>query len=468
MLYSVRVRGIYATALSVLLHEKGFLIADPSRVLESRLSLPPVRRAPEVTVKSLSDDLDSVLVIGYPWEAGERVYSTLAEAIPYTVARRGLLGLYTVVDAVSLGNCDARTVDGVVVRLSSNECPPPGEALRGTIVKEALEAGARPVLSPSIRVVGPHLIVSHPGSGVSFSEHIRGEEERARLLAAIMGKGLESSHHIHFRSGARLASDYEIAEEAEKLAGEAEKLWSEGPSGGEAIIRRGEFIGIVGFTSASKRVLDSYRSRITETIDRHHSLKSTGEPASTLVDCGEEQLRSGGSLSGAGIEYYLAKRREGRSILLLHKKPDGSTARLGPYKLSSATRREDRIVLVAEKTLKSHGILDGLNVEKRPGDRAVSRIDTGEWHIIHEYYDRSGRLLGVYGNINSPPEIGDGIVKYFDLYIDVVKRPGEAPEIIDRDQLDTALEQGIVSKDLYERALEEAERLSRILASAYP
>ena len=32
-LYTVRVRGIYATALSVLYHSRGFLIADASEVL---------------------------------------------------------------------------------------------------------------------------------------------------------------------------------------------------------------------------------------------------------------------------------------------------------------------------------------------------------------------------------------------------------------------------------------------------
>ncbi|MEB3806234.1 MAG: DUF402 domain-containing protein [Desulfurococcales archaeon] len=468
MLYAVRVRGIYATALSVLLHRKGFLLSDASRIIQQRLNILYASRAPEVTVKSLEDKPDYILVIGYPWDAGEAVYKALLEELPYAVTRRGTLGLYTIADARSLGDCRVELPGGVEGRLDSGECPEPGEAVRVTIVREALEPRRSIVARSELRVVGRHAIVSRPGSGVSFSEHIRDPELKASLIA-LAGKIVDlDEYHVHFRSGSRLASESVIAGEVESLLSELDKYHREKPSGEPRIVRRGEFIALLGLPSPSKSHLDGLRREITPTIDRHHSIKSFSDESSSLVDCAEAQLGIGGTLRGIGIEYYLMSRQTGKKVVVEHHKPDGDLIRLGPYTVKAARFSEDVVEVDLERRLKGGGTLDGLGVEKRPGDWVKTRIRSGDWFIVHEYYSGSGNLLGVYANINTPVEFGPGRIKYFDLYIDVVKRPGGEARVIDREELDHAYSSGLITRSLYEKALETAEYMARRLSSTYP
>ncbi|MCE4629908.1 MAG: DUF402 domain-containing protein [Desulfurococcales archaeon] len=467
MLYTVRVRGIYATALSLLLHKKGFLLSDVSKVLLNRLPIIPSQRTPEVTVKSLEKKLDYLLVIGYPWDAGESVFNTLIEELPYVIARRGSLGLYTVFDGVSMGDCIVKGPNGVEALLDSGECPSKGARVRVTVVRESLEKARKIIVKDILKVVGQHVIITRPGTGVTFSEHIRNDEVKSTLLSLLQGIIDLSNNHVHFRSGAKLAQPTQIENEVKSLLEELEKLESTPISSEERIVRRGEFIGILGLPSPTKEYLDEIRRTVTPTIDKHHSLKSFGDESSMLVDCAETQISIGGDIKGYGIEYYFAKRDLGRFIILEHHKPDGEVITLGRYHVETVRLEEEQVVLEISKKMKSRGVLDGLGVEKRPGDMVKTKVRTGEWYIIHEYYTPSGSLLGVYANVNTPVEIGPSKIKYFDLYIDVVKKPGKEPEIIDAEELEKALELGLVSSSLYKQAIETAQYLKRKLSSTY-
>ena len=463
MLVSVRVRGIYATALSWLLHRKGFLLSDVSEVLRKRLPLPPSERPPDVTVKSL-DDPEYILVIGYPWEAGASVEKAITEEVRHYTIRRGRLGLYTVVDVEVTGDCRGR-VEGVEVRLDQEPCPEPGSRVRASIVREALEPGQEPLARPGVRLVGSRVIVSVPGEGVSFSEHIRDPGLRADLLASLIERVDTSRVHVHFRSGARVGDPDEAAREAEALAREAGELQAQGP-GDAGIVRRGEYIAIIGLPRPAKEVLDDYRSQVTPTLRGHHSLKSMGDRESSLVDCAEEALSQGASIEGLHIEYHLA--RKSRRLVIDHYKPDGSRLRLGPFNVDSVQRAGEGYRVTLTRTFTRPGTLDGLGVEKRPGDTSKTIVEYGKWYVIHEYMDSSGHLLGVYANVNTPPEIGQGRIKYLDLYVDVVKKPGEPARIIDEGQLREAAERGLLARETVEKALETAEYLRRRLDSSYP
>jgi len=465
LLYAVRVRGIYSTALSVLLHEKGFLIADASKILQSRLNLPVVQRAPEVTVKN-TDDLDYILVIGYPWEAGEKVFNTIRDSLKYPITRYGKIGLNTIIDGVSLGNCKLHLENLGEITLHGTPCPEEGEIVRASIVREALESGRYPIARRELRLVGMHTIVTYPGRGVSFSEHIRSDEEKAKLLSILSRKKIEDLH-IHFRSGAKLANEAILEQEITELAREAKRLAEEKPSQ-PRIVRRGEFIGLIGITPPDKELLDSYRSRITTTIDKHHSLKSLGNEISNLVDCAESVYNEETRIKGIQIAKFLSTKNLNKKVILIHKKPDGSTIKLGPYIVKTMQFTDESIELNLEKTIRRKGILDGLGIEKKPGDIVQTTINTKEWYIIHKYYDsRTGKLLGIYVNINTPPEIGVGYIKYFDLYIDVIKIPGEEAKIIDLDQLEMYWKNNFISKKLYERALVEAEKVKNKINNNY-
>jgi len=471
LVYLVRVRGIYATALAALFSRRGFLLADLSRVLQDRLRLPTSDAPPHVTVKSGEERLEDLVVVGYPWEAGVEAEKAIIEEALHVSAARAKLGVHTVVDAVGVGGCYAEGPLGVRMRVVEGDCPGEGERVRLSIVREALEPGEEVQARRGVDLVGLRVVVRVPGSGVSFSKHIR-EERRLELLSEVQKvadrlRGV----HVRFRSGAQKGSPAEAVTEALELAEKARALASEEP-GEPRVVVRGEYLSILTLPLPAKLVMDELRGSLWPTVKLHHSLKAGGELESTLVDFAEEGMRRGlwGPESGGMALLFSAERLAGRKTFITHYTPERRALRLGPFTVAAVQgdAREGYVRLRLERVFRSHGVLDALNVEKKPGDRGVTLVDTREWTVIHEYLTSDGRLLGVYANINTPPEVSSQGIRYLDLHIDVVKRPGEPAEIVDEEKLEEAYSEGRLTEALYRRALEEAERARRRLDSLYP
>ena len=60
---------------------------------------------------------------------------------------------------------------------------------------------------------------------------------------------------------------------------------------------------------------------------------------------------------------------------------------------------------------------------------------------LAEVYQPDGRLKQIYVHIASPARLEDGALRYVDLELDVVKRPGEPLRIVDEDEFDEACSQ---------------------------
>ncbi len=471
MVYLVRVRGIYATALAALFSKRGFLLADLSRVLQDRLRLPTSDAPPHVTVKSGEDRIEDLVIVGYPWEAGVEAEKAIIGETLYASVSRARLGVHTVIDAVGEGGCHARGPEGLRVRVVEGDCPDEGERVRLSIVREALEPGEELQARRGVDLVGLRVVVRVPGSGVSFSRHIR-EERRLELLSELQKvsdrlRGV----HVRFRSGAQKGSPREAVSEALELAEKALSLASEKP-GEPGVVERGEYLSIVNLPLPGKKVMDELRRSLWPTVTLHHSLKAGGEMESMLVDFAEEGMRRGlwGPESGGMVLVFVAEKLSGRRVTITHFTPERRALRLGPFTVASVKgeAREGYVKLRLERVFRSRGVLDALNVEKMPGDRGVTYMDTREWVVLHEYVTADGRLLGVYANINTPPEVSSQGIRYLDLHVDVVKRPGEPAEIVDVDKLENAYSEGRLTEALYKKALEEAEKTRKRLDSLYP
>ena len=468
---TVRVRGIYATALTVLLRGRGYLIVDTSKVLQERLGIPLLQAPAQVTVKSVEERPDDLLVFAYPWDAGVDVEKALLESLEYAAVRRSILGNNTVVAARITrepGGCKVELPGGRIVRSSDPQiCSEEGIRLL-TVVHDPPGPGDRsPILRPVLRLVGYYVILTAPGEGASFSEHIR-DRDRATDLLLLAGETVDlKSVHVHFRSNSKSAPIEAVKREIEELQRELTRLAEANP-GEPAVVRRGEYLSMITVPRPAKDRLDELRASVYPTIRFHHSLKSFGDMESAFVDCSEHasKVEERPAAGGASIMSFLAQRS--RRITITHMRPDGTTIRLGPFRPASVVAEPGRVRLELERTFTRSGILDALGVEKRPGDRSRTRVDTDSWTVLHEYISQDGRLLGVYANINTPPEIGDQRIKYLDLYVDVAKRPGEPAWIVDEDELEEARKRGLVTEALYRRALEEAERARRRLDSQYP
>jgi len=68
---------------------------------------------------------------------------------------------------------------------------------------------------------------------------------------------------------------------------------------------------------------------------------------------------------------------------------------------------------------------------------------------------------GKYWNINSPIEFYPDHIRYLDLHIDVIQRPGACPKIIDQEKLEKALARGFISKELFQKSFEISQSLIR-------
>ncbi len=460
----VRVRGVYATALTKILLDEGFQIVQASNLIATRFNIPQLPLAADVTVKSIEDEPSRLLVIGFP-EHTDNVLNALYKYISYSPRWCSRVGLYATVAAklegVREGKCIARIGD-VELEVSNVEECKEGELLAGYIVKAPIFPGERGRMVPGIRVIGGYaMLYKAREPRVTFSEHISRAERRA-LLSGLALEYTSRGLGVHWRSSARDAEESELREELRRLEEElrrVEERVNEMIERGESgIVTPGEKLCIVELSAPDKQVLDDIRHQVIPTMPLHHSVKSVGQELEQIVDFGEKLLGILGSAArpalGKALLEYLAEKLQGRRVKIIHVKLDGRILELGSGYVREARVKDGRLLLTIERVIRSPGTYDGLGVEKEPGDQAVTSIDTGAWTITHKYYSRTGELKGIYVNINTPPEVSLDRVRYIDLSVDIVRTPDGDTRVIDVEEFKRYVEAGIVPEKLVEKVRE--------------
>ncbi len=459
----IRVRGITATAVSKLLLDKGYRIVQASRIIRERLGIGFDDSPADVTIKDSGPD--ELLVIGFHGYA-EEVYGLLRDELYGVFSWSSPHGLYSahlaiVKNARPSGECLVGLRDGYECILPSCGGLVPGRLVLISIVHPRLKPRDACRASRELRIVGEYVSLVYGSPRITVSEHVRDRDRRNYLVALAASKLFGTGLGIHFRSSSQYAGEDEIAGEIDRLRKTLEEILSRARNASEPItLYEGEYIGLLGLTSIAKERLDTLRSTVAPTIRGHHSLKSYGGPVSEVVDFAEKLLpRLGGGdiVEKALLDYCVEKMVNYPTVRIIHVKPDGVRLNLTPGVLREYRGEEG--LLIMERTFKSKGVYDGLGVEKEPGDRDVMIIPLREYWISHNYY-RGSEWLGSYININTPPEILPGAVKYHDLVVDViVKTDGEA-DVVDRDELTELAEAGIIPRDLAMNAIGEARRIA--------
>lgn len=458
----VRVRGIYATALSHLFLKHGYRIVQPSEVIAGRLNIGFDNSPPDVTVKDAEDD--SVLVIGKPSEAVS-AFELLSRSLKFVFRKTSRVEVNSVylgrVEKVEQGACivDVGDFKGVL-----RDC-------RGLFVNDKIivgvpkpwwKEGGLVELTWEFRVLGDYVSLIHGKPSIAFSEYIRDRELKNRLSAIALSKLLGSRLGVKFRSSARFADPEDIETEIEALLGEYKKLMEAAKSvETPAKLRTGEFIGLISLTSIAKKILDHERRSVTPTVPGHHELKNLG--FSDELDLVENLVGKGCSLNlvGKGLrEWVIRKISETKRFRILHYSPVKGVRELTPGFLKIFKLVEGKACIILERVFTSKGVYDGLGVEKLPGDRDLLIIREGSYVVSHNYF-RNGNWLGSYINVNTPPELAPGIVKYHDLVVDVIVKPGEGPVLMDLDQLSILKTKEVASEHLYVLAKKVAELIVR-------
>ncbi|MDI6704051.1 MAG: DUF402 domain-containing protein [bacterium] len=211
----------------------------------------------------------------------------------------------------------------------------------------------------------------------------------------------------------------------------------------------------VEFPYISKAALDELRSKVSPTIKNHHKFRIF---ASSEVDRAEERLSlSSESRRDIELENLVYETYKPKMLLkIYHVKPEGEVISLAKGEIIEFNR--ESCLVKVRRNFKS-GRYDGLNLKIEEGDYSETLIREGSWTIIHSYYSSQAKLKGILINLNTPVEFYPKYVRYVDLYIDVVKWPDGRKKIIDRKDLERAVERGYIMSDLAKEAVERAREL---------
>ncbi len=461
MRFKVRVRGVYATALSKILHEGGLLLVDVSDVIAKRLGVEQLKgEVADVTVKSDDEDPSNILVIGFP-EAVNAVVDVLVRELPYVVLNIPEVGLYTTFKTYVVGKkdgeCLVESPFGKAPLVDVNECVE-GMEVYVTSIKVPLRAGEHVVFSNKLRVVGYYAVVGR-GNKVTFSNFIRNKNKVSDLLL-ISSSYVRRGYSIHWRSNVDDADLREITEELNMLLNklhELEKLVIQ--SRPLNIVYEGEKIALIIPSSLSKDYLDNIRSSVTPTSPYHHRLRGLEDMFKDVIDFMDITSYNVNVdvLRGCVRKWILSKLLES-DITIKHVKPDGSVIGLGKGKVLKVLD-DDRICISLERRVIGSGFYDGLGIPKEVGDRITTEVCEDRWWVKHEYSSPSGNVKGIYININTPPELLPyNVIKYVDLGIDLVKKDGLC-RLVDIEELRNLLQRKSLKFDMLNNVIYLLDKL---------
>jgi len=152
--------------------------------------------------------------------------------------------------------------------------------------------------------------------------------------------------------------------------------------------------------------------------------------------------------------------RPGSRVAIVHGKPWKRT-----ITMRGIVRSWDGVLLTVERQFSAGGRYDSLNVPKLRGDWGTIEVVQGSRVLRRAYFRQNGTLIGELFNIQTPAEIADGMVRYVDLEVDVVRMPNGRVTVVDEDDLMAAVRVGGIDPDTAEAARALAHRLAGILAN---
>jgi hypothetical protein len=148
----------------------------------------------------------------------------------------------------------------------------------------------------------------------------------------------------------------------------------------------------------------------------------------------------------------------GSTVSVIHAKPWKRT-----ITMRGTVRSWDGVLLTLERTFSAGGRYDSLNVPKLAGDWGTIEVVQGGRVLRRAYYRQDGTLVGELFNIQTPAEIANGVARYIDLEVDVVRMPDGRVTVVDEDDLTAAVRVGGIDRATADAALMLARRLADLL-----
>jgi probable ribonuclease FAU-1 len=349
-------------------------------------------------------------------------------------------------------------------------------------------------------IPGDLIVIVPYNSKVIISKEIKNGKHKKRLFD--LGKDIQKTkkYGFIFRTAAELASDNEIREEVEKLDAdlvETQKIITDFPDKIGEIYSNYRSVNIL-FPKGFKDEMDTIRRSITSTLPNHHFIKGDLEYANFLKkkkshhrsrdnksrdhrnhqeppvintnlllfnyteDLIKEIPKTTHEKVGKFFEnQYYKKFLKNRAYLNInHQKLSGKNIQLTSGTIKSVSMQEgEPIRITLKRIFREGGVYDGLNTPIERGDYAIGEYEMGAWSYVSSYYSKDNELKGKYYNINTPLEVSDQGLRYFDLEIDIVENMIGKRKIIDKELLDQALSLKLISQTLYDKAIEVSEEI---------
>ncbi|MDZ5811900.1 DUF402 domain-containing protein [Halorubrum sp. AD140] len=487
----VRVRGIYATALTELLLDAGHEVVDASPPIRRRFDEEFGNAPPDVRVET-TGDRQGVGVHGDPDAVAsvrERLRDVGVDALAWTDPTppgtvldgevTETLGDGAVV-ALRVGGGDGgaesggvTTAEGYLPYEAVDDRVETGDPVRVQVRESAAPWTAhRPELDGSVRA-GGELVALEPGSGTRVDVR---DDAAARELAGMLDLlGLEppDEWRAAWKPPAVDADTEELEAGLERAVAAAEGLEDAvDAAGGVGVLDdagrlRDEPLASpdagawVWFGRESRFALDDRRREAAATMPGHHRVKAGSADASSGVDLAEALCEPDPDAPFPfGVVTDAFGPSEGDAIRLEHGKPDGRLITLGEATVTAVDA--DGSVTV-EREMTGGGTYDGLNVPREAGDVAETSLKEGRWWYPTTYRGRDGTVRGTYVNVCTPVEVFPDAARYVDLHVDVVKRPDGTVERLDDDELRDAEAAGDVPEPLAEKARGVASALENAL-----
>ena len=436
----IKIRGIYATALSKFLKDKGYEIVNLSDEMKKRIN---GDNGNIDTVISDKEDKNGVIISG---EHSNEISELLKNNFD------GITNKYSIGDIYIGKITGVNQRDGTIsIDIGSrngilNLSDYFGFTKNGEKVLVQIKHNSKiPILTTKLRIFGDNAVIIKGGYN-NVSKYISNGEERERLinLKRIEGWG------ILWKSTAEGKGSEELIKEINKLIEKKEKIKKIFETKDESgKIFSGMEYYVVDFGGEAKLKLDEIRNKVTRTIEGHHILKSGG--FSLLVDFAEkinldttkalkEVIREIGPRVGMFYE-IIQKKMNGRDI----------------YVKGTITKvNEEEITM--KRNIRYSGQYDGLDMPIEKGDYAITHIYPMKWYIIHEYFSKDGKLKGKYININTPTEVFPKFTRYIDLEVDIVEKDDKR-KMIDIDKLDEVKKDGKISSEFYNFIMQKSNSI---------
>jgi protein associated with RNAse G/E len=466
---SVRVRGIYTTALTALLHDSEtdgvpIQVVQASEPIRERFDAEfPV--APADATVATTDERQGVGISGAPW-AVVRLRDRLGTvgrdalawdaALPAGAVYQGVvtdtLGNGAVVDCgpasgyLPFSNTDDYVHEGDVLRVQVRDPRPPWD-------------DDRPELGTGLVVDGGLVELRRGGSGGPGSA----SSEAARM-AEMLPTDVPDGWAPRWDSAADDADldalSAALSRAVDRVETVTAALGEVDPDEAPGQVVAPEATVWCWYGRESRFALDDHRRGVTATMPGHHRTKAADYAASAAVDFAEAVC---GDLEG-GFPFAAVTRqfgpREGDRLALHHGKPDGRLITLGR---GEVTDYDPEGSVTVRRQMTAGGTYDALGVEREAGDVAITTLNEGRWWYPTVYRSEDGSRRGTYVNICTPVELFPDAARYVDLHVDVVKTADGTVRRVDDDELDDAVGRGHVSQALADKARQVATAVENAL-----